>query len=290
MITIDDSHLDSLKGLRIKLKTRRRSLQGFQVSRNIGEGIEFEDYREYCEGDDVRNVDWFTVARLRKYFVKRYVEEEAGHVVIFIDCSSSMNFGAVNKFRYALELALGFSLVSLAGGDRLSLVTFNEKPGRMLLSQWGLPRLGAVKKYLSSLSSGGITNLAGTFNSTIRLSTRFDLMIVLTDMLTTERLPDVLPMLRKQRSGVAVVIVSDKDEFSLPLEESYTLIDSETRKERAPEAGPELSSLMRRAHMEYVHKVKNDLLRAGMLVSHVETTDDKKKIFLETFRRGQLLT
>ena len=40
-----------------------------------GQGIEFDEVREYQEGDDVRSIDWNVTARSGKPFVKRFSED-----------------------------------------------------------------------------------------------------------------------------------------------------------------------------------------------------------------------
>ena len=37
-----------------------------------GRGLEFEEVREYQEGDDVRDIDWKVTARFQKNYVKTY--------------------------------------------------------------------------------------------------------------------------------------------------------------------------------------------------------------------------
>ena len=37
-----------------------------------GQGIEFDEVREYTEGDDVRTIDWNVTARSNKPYVKRF--------------------------------------------------------------------------------------------------------------------------------------------------------------------------------------------------------------------------
>lgn len=37
-----------------------------------GNGIEFEEIREYAEGDEIRDIDWNVTARQNRPFVKKY--------------------------------------------------------------------------------------------------------------------------------------------------------------------------------------------------------------------------
>ena len=77
---------------RIELRTR-----GLVNSRFVGEyhsvfkgqGMEFSEVREYQPGDEVRAIDWNVSARMRRLFVKRYVEERELTVLLIVDCSGS---------------------------------------------------------------------------------------------------------------------------------------------------------------------------------------------------------
>ena len=64
-------------------------LAGRHASRLRGRGLAFEELRQYQLGDDVRTIDWNVSARMRRLFVKRYVEERELTVLLIVDCSDS---------------------------------------------------------------------------------------------------------------------------------------------------------------------------------------------------------
>jgi uncharacterized protein (DUF58 family) len=45
-------------------------MQGERRSKRRGQSVEFEDYRNYVAGDDLRHVDWNVFARLDRFFIK----------------------------------------------------------------------------------------------------------------------------------------------------------------------------------------------------------------------------
>ena len=58
-----------------------------------GSGLDFEEVREYEEGDDVRSIDWNVTARIGTPFIKKYREERALNVYLVVDVSASSWFG-----------------------------------------------------------------------------------------------------------------------------------------------------------------------------------------------------
>jgi uncharacterized protein (DUF58 family) len=50
-----------------------------------GQGMEFAEVREYQPGDEVRSIDWNVTARMRRPFVKRYVEDRELTVMLVVD-------------------------------------------------------------------------------------------------------------------------------------------------------------------------------------------------------------
>ena len=54
-----------------------------------GESVEFADHRPYTAGDDLRHIDWNIYARLDRFFMKLFMEEEDLSLHIVIDASAS---------------------------------------------------------------------------------------------------------------------------------------------------------------------------------------------------------
>src|SRR5690606_32196861 len=79
---------------KIELRTKglvRESFGGEYHSCFKGEGIDFEDFREYQPGDEVRAIDWNVTARMGHPFVKKFTEEREMTVFVCVDISASGN-------------------------------------------------------------------------------------------------------------------------------------------------------------------------------------------------------
>lgn len=71
-------------------RTPLRGRAGERLGAGTGASLEFEDYRPYTLGDDLRHVDWAAYARSEVLAVRLYREEVAPRVDFVIDTSRSM--------------------------------------------------------------------------------------------------------------------------------------------------------------------------------------------------------
>lgn len=79
------------RGLRFLLpRLALRGGIGSRLGSRAGESLEFQDYRDYTPGDDLRNLDWTVLARTGREVVRVRREEVAPVVEVFRDRSASM--------------------------------------------------------------------------------------------------------------------------------------------------------------------------------------------------------
>nr|CRH05547.1 conserved protein of unknown function [Candidatus Magnetococcus massalia] len=72
---------------------------GLYASVFRGQGLNFEEVREYRRGDDIRNMDWKVTARTTQPHLKVYREERERSVVLCVDHGPHMFFGTRNTFK-----------------------------------------------------------------------------------------------------------------------------------------------------------------------------------------------
>ena len=84
----------------IEIKSNRlisEVLSGSYQSAFKGQGIDFEEVRDYQPGDEVRSIDWNVTAKMGNPFVKQYREERELTILLAIDISESGIFGSGNR-------------------------------------------------------------------------------------------------------------------------------------------------------------------------------------------------
>ena len=117
---------------KLELKARRlvrETFAGEYQSSFRGQGLDFDDFREYAHGDEIRFIDWNVTARMGTPYIRKFREERELAVVLAVDVSGSADFGSVHfsKREAAAEAAaiLGFSAVG--NGDKVGLLLFAKE-------------------------------------------------------------------------------------------------------------------------------------------------------------------
>ncbi len=103
-------------------------LNGRHASRLRGRGLNFEELREYVDGDDIRTIDWKVTARTGEPHVRVYTEERDRPTLLLVDQRMSMFFGSkvYMKSVIAAEAAALAAHRVLSQGDRVGGIVFGD--------------------------------------------------------------------------------------------------------------------------------------------------------------------
>jgi uncharacterized protein (DUF58 family) len=182
-----------------------------------GQGMEFQDVREYALGDDVRTIDWNVTARMGAPYVKVFREERELLVVFAVDGSRSGLFGAAGGRKRDLEVELcallAFSAVS--NNDRVGLCIFSDEVEKFIPPRKGRSHvLRTIREILTFTPRLAGTDIAKACRFLMNGLTRRAIVFLLSDFLDSGfELP--LRTLR-QRHDVIALQVRDRRELELP--------------------------------------------------------------------------
>jgi len=103
-------------------------ISGLHLSKIRGRGIDFEEFRPYQAGDDIRLIDWRATARTGRAVTKVFREERERPVIIAVDQCSSMFFGSQVAFKsvIAAQAAALFCWLAIDNGDRVGGLVFSD--------------------------------------------------------------------------------------------------------------------------------------------------------------------
>jgi uncharacterized protein (DUF58 family) len=158
-------------------------LQGERRSPKRGQSVEFADYRPYTPGDDFRRIDWNAYARLERFFIKLFVEEEDLTVHLLVDTSRSMDWGQPNKLWYAIRAAGALGYVALAGLDRVTVTAIGDTVGQTFQPHRGRGQAVALFDFLTGLSANGATNLGQALTRYAALARQPGPLLLVSDLL-----------------------------------------------------------------------------------------------------------
>ena len=229
-------YLAKLGEMTIRLKGRLRT-DGYSGSRRSvakGSSLEFSDFREYQQGDELRRVDWNGYARFGRLYVKEFLEEKQAAIHLFLDCSRSMDFH--DKFPVAKALAASLAYVGLYGGDGVHILPFDAH----LKEKHTLAQKGQFAKgvsFLSALQAEGSTEPLQAVRESGRLQK--GISIVISDFMVQEKAEDAVKLLQEKKQEVLLVQVLSKEEISPKVGGMVRLVDQETGEKRDLELTPQ---------------------------------------------------
>lgn len=148
------------------LRTQPAGGIGARRSRKKGAGMEFIDHRPYQDGDDIRHLDPYVLARSGDTVVRQYAQYRQLPVTVVVDASTSMDIGGKAALAYQIAQALAF--VSLAAGDRVQIVVCSGNSPRWSPRWQGAARAEPMFAWVAQQPVGGPM----TFAEALRLVPR----------------------------------------------------------------------------------------------------------------------
>lgn len=246
-----------LKKIRlIEIRTNRlvsETVAGQYHSVFKGQGMNFEEVREYQPGDDVRSIDWNVTARMNHPFVKKFVEERELTLMLIVDLSGSGLFGSVgqSKRELAAELASVLAFSALRNHDKVGLILFTDEVEKFIPPRKGQRHvLRVIREILFYEPKRRGTNLRSAVEFLVRVTAHHAIAVILSDFLETPLpfpaaldltkrsgktgpgtlSPGSLAALRQanRRHDVVAVHIVDRYEMELPALGRLVLKDAET--------------------------------------------------------------
>ena len=182
-----------------------------------GQGMEFSEVREYQPGDEVRSIDWNVTARMRKPYVKRYIEERELTVMLVVDLSGSERFGTRKRFKSELasELAAVLAMSAIRNNDRVGAVLFTDRIEHVVPPRKGRRHaLRLMRDLLAFQPVGSGTDIASAVDYAGKMLAHKAIIFLVSDF-QSEDLEQPLKLLA-QRHDVVAVTVDDPSEHELP--------------------------------------------------------------------------
>jgi uncharacterized protein (DUF58 family) len=191
---------------------------GERLGSGTGSSLEFQDYRQYTLGDDLRHVDWSAYARSEVLTVRLYREEVAPRIDLILDTSRSMT-ASEGKARAFGELCglLACACISAEADSRVltSAATVPE----------AIERPEQIERFLDCSAKYSALEEAH-----IPLRRR-SLRVVVSDFLFPHDADALVQRLARESSALSLVQLTLPEEAEPQVEGGQRLIDVEGRGE-----------------------------------------------------------
>jgi uncharacterized protein (DUF58 family) len=307
-----------LKKIRqIEIRTNRlvsETLAGQYHSVFKGQGMNFEEVREYQPGDDVRSIDWNVTARMNHPFVKKFVEERELTVMLVVDLSGSGLFGSGEQSKRELAAEIGSVLAfsAIRNNDKVGLILFTDEVEKFIPPRKGRKHvLRVIREILFSEPRRRGTDLNTALEFLLRVTPHHAIVVILSDFLESgtrtlarfkrQFAPGGSPNLAhssyatlrqtNRRHDVVAVQIKDRYEEDLPALGRLVLKDAESGevieintndsakrgafKQRHLESQVELEKLFRAANIDYI-QLRTDQPYAATLGRFFENRERRR--------------
>ena len=197
---------------------------GSRAGRRAGSSIDFQDYREYQPGDDLRFIDWGIYARTDRLTVKLFREEVTPHLDLILDGSRSMNLENTAKGVAVAQLAA--LLATAASNAQCSQAAWLSGEGYQRLANDTLTPSAWDKLELSSQRTP-----EQSFEILPPKFRRLGVRVLVSDLLWPG---EPLQLLRRLRDGAAALFVIQllaREDATPPEHGNLRVVDSETGEE-----------------------------------------------------------
>ena len=252
-----------------------------------GQGITFDEVREYQVGDEIRTIDWNVTARMGQAYIKKYVEERELVMMLVVDMSASTSFGSIaeTKAEIAAEIAALLAFSAIKNNDKVGLICFTDTVEHFVPPRKGKRHvLRVVRDILHFQPKQSGTHIETALAFVDRVLKPHSVVFLISDFKDTGYEKQL--RLSSKRHSLIAITLQDRREVELPDVGLIELEDAESGETvivdtRSEEARRLYMELNQRADAE-----RRQVFRANQVDSiHIRTDESYVKPLIRFFRQ-----
>jgi uncharacterized protein (DUF58 family) len=225
---VPSAELQSLRDLELLTRATVEGLrQGLHRSPFHGYSAEFNQYRHYQPGDDLKYVDWKAFARTDRVYTRQFRETTNLAAIFVVDVSRSMDFGG--KFILARTVAAILGTLVLDQGDAAGLLTAAERT-HFVPPRGGHHHLRVLLAELSRLSPASTVSVDQALRNAGNLMSRRGVVVAISDFYEDETAMPQLRRLARMGHDVIAIQTLAAQELTLDIGGAAEVVDLETGK------------------------------------------------------------
>lgn len=193
---------------------------GMKRIRKVGNSTEFDQIKDYIQGDDVQHINWKATSRSNRLMVNHYEDEKSQQIYTIIDKSRAMQmpFHGMSLLDYAINTGLVISNTALGKGDKAGLITFSHVLDSVVKAERNKTQLKRILESLYSQEEGSLESNFELLYSVVRNRIQGrSLLFLYTNFESLFALERALPLLRSINNRHLLVVVffenAEMDEY-----------------------------------------------------------------------------
>ncbi len=199
-----------MKKYELQVFQQQKTSAGIKKIRRLGNNSEFEQIKNYVQGDELKTINWKATSRRNELMVNQYQEEKSQNIYCIIDKSRNMQmeFDGLSMLDYSINSSLVFSNIALKKGDKAGLFTYSDKIGTMLAAERGGGQMRRIQDALyNQKTQYKESNFELLYQSIRRTVHSRSLLVLFTNFETEFAMRRAMPYLRKLNQKHVLMVV-----------------------------------------------------------------------------------
>ncbi|MUU77565.1 DUF58 domain-containing protein [Winogradskyella endarachnes] len=183
---------------------------GLKKIRRIGNTMEFEQIKDYVNGDDIRNINWKATAKRNQLMVNQFQDERSQPIYSVIDKGRAMKmpFDGLSLLDYAINATLVISNVALKKQDKAGMFTFSRKVENKVVAERRPSQMNKILETLYNVNTDfSESDFSRLYIDVKRSLTQRGLLLLYTNFETLDALHRQLPYLKAIAKHHLLVVI-----------------------------------------------------------------------------------
>ncbi len=187
---------------------------GVKKIRRIGHTMEFEQIKDYVQGDDIRTINWKATAKKGHLMVNQHQDEKSQPVYSVIDKGRVMKmpFDGLSLLDYSINASLVLSNVILRRQDKAGMFTFSKRVDNMVVAERRSSQMNLILDALYNVKTDFYESDFGRLYAEVKRNiTHRSLILLYTNFETLDALHRQLPYLKGIAKNHLLVVIFFKN-------------------------------------------------------------------------------
>ncbi len=197
--------------------TNRLFEYGLKKIRKIGHTMEFEQIKDYVQGDDIRNINWKATAKRSQLMVNQYQDEKSQPIYSVIDKGRVMKmpFEKLSLLDYAINATLVISNIAIKKNDKAGMFSFSTNIENRVVAERRSSQMNLILETLYNIETNFVeSDFSRLYIDIKRNLNQRSLLLLYTNFETLDALNRQLPYLQAiAKQHLLVVIFFENTEL-----------------------------------------------------------------------------